>query len=123
MAKSNDGIGARRPVVGAHYGMRDWLAQRMTAIIMAVYTVILLVLFLSGRNFSYEGWAGLFAMQWFKIATFVTLVALFYHAWIGMRDIWMDYIKPAGIRLALQVATIVWLVGCAGWAAQILWRV
>ena len=47
---------------------------------------------------------------------------LLYHAWVGMRDIWMDYVKPVGVRLALQVATIVWLVGCAGWAIQVLWR-
>jgi succinate dehydrogenase / fumarate reductase membrane anchor subunit len=119
---ANDNIGPRRLVVGAHYGLRDWLAQRVTAIVMAVYTVILLVAFLSGNNYSYEGWAGLFARQWFKIASFVTFLALFYHAWVGMRDIWMDYIKPVGIRLALQVATILWLIGCAGYAAQILWR-
>ena len=116
-------IGAKRLVVGAHYGMATWLAQRVTAVIMAVYTIILLVSFLTGSNFSSEGWAGLFAHQWFKIATFVTFLALFYHAWIGMRDIWMDYVKPVGVKLVLQVATIVWLVGCAGWAAQILWRV
>jgi succinate dehydrogenase / fumarate reductase, membrane anchor subunit len=115
-------IGPRRVVVGAHYGFRDWLAQRATAIVMALYTLILLLCFLTGSNFSYEGWAGLFAQQWFKIATFVTFMALFYHVWVGMRDIWMDYIKPVGLRLALQVATIAWLVGCAGWAAQILWR-
>jgi succinate dehydrogenase / fumarate reductase membrane anchor subunit len=120
MEKNN--IGPKRLVVGAHYGLKDWLAQRVTAIVMALYTVILLVAFLSGKNFSYEGWAGLFAQQWFKIATFVTFLSLFYHAWVGMRDIWMDYIKPVGIRLALQVATVVWLIGCAGWAAQIIWR-
>jgi succinate dehydrogenase / fumarate reductase membrane anchor subunit len=123
MENTNNGIGAKRLVVGAHYGMKGWLAQRLTAIVMAIYTVILLVSFLTGNNFSYEGWAGLFAQQWFKIATFVTFLALFYHAWVGMRDIWMDYVKPVGVRLVLQVATIVWLVGCAGWAAQILWRV
>jgi succinate dehydrogenase / fumarate reductase membrane anchor subunit len=39
-----------------------------------------------------------------------------------MRDIWMDYVKPMGIRLALHVLTILWLVGCAGWAVQVLWR-
>ncbi len=44
------------------------------------------------------------------------------HAWVGVRDIWMDYVKPVGLRLALQVVTIVWLVGCAGWAVQVLWR-
>jgi succinate dehydrogenase / fumarate reductase membrane anchor subunit len=118
----DNNIGSKRLVVGAHYGLKDWLAQRVTAIVMAIYTVILLVAFLTGNDFSYEGWAGMFAQQWFKIATFVTVIALLYHVWVGMRDIWMDYIKPVSMRLALQVATLLWLIGCAGWAAQILWR-
>jgi succinate dehydrogenase / fumarate reductase membrane anchor subunit len=120
---ANENIGPKRLVVGAHYGMRDWLAQRITAIVMAVYTIILLVAFLTATNFSYDGWAALFSHQWFKIATFVTFMSLFYHAWIGVRDVWMDYVKPVALRLVLQVATILWLIGCAGWAAQILWRV
>ena len=120
MATSN--IGPKRLVVGAHYGLRDWLAQRITAVVMALYTVILLACFFAAHDFSYAGWAGLFARQWFKIATFVTFLALFYHAWVGMRDIWMDYIKPVGTRIILQVATILWLIACAGWAAQIIWR-
>ena len=44
------------------------------------------------------------------------------HAWVGMRNIWMDYVKHSGVRFALQVATVLWLVGCAGWAMQILWK-
>ena len=123
MAIEHNNIGGRRLVVGAHYGFRDWLAQRITAIVMGVYTVILLLSFLIANDFSYNGWAGLFARQWFKIATFVTLLTLFYHAWVGMRDIWMDYVKPVIARLLLQSATIVWLIGCAGYAAQILWSV
>jgi succinate dehydrogenase / fumarate reductase, membrane anchor subunit len=121
---ANNNIGPRRLVVGAHYGLRDWMAQRATAIVMALYTIILLVAFLSGKNFSYEGWAGLFAHQWFKVATFVTFIALFYHAWVGMRDIWMDYCtKSVVLRLVLQVATLLWLIGGVGYAAQIIWRV
>nr|WP_314623252.1 succinate dehydrogenase, hydrophobic membrane anchor protein [uncultured Noviherbaspirillum sp.] len=123
MAIEHNNIGGRRLVVGAHYGFRDWLAQRITAIVMALYTVILLVSFLTSNDFSYIGWAGLFAQQWFKIATFVTLLTMFYHVWVGMRDIWMDYVKPVVARLLLQSATIVWLIGCAGYAAQILWSV
>jgi succinate dehydrogenase / fumarate reductase membrane anchor subunit len=119
---ANNNVGPKRLVVGAHYGLRDWLAQRATAVIMALYTLILLVCLFTGSRFNYEGWAGLFAQQWFKIATFVTFVALFYHAWVGVRDILMDYVKPVGVRLVLQVATLAWLIGCAGWAAQILWR-
>ncbi len=121
MADNN--IGGKRLVVGAHYGLRDWLAQRVTAVIMAVYTVVLFVMLLTLKDFSYDSWAGLFAGTGMKIATFVALLAIFYHAWFGMRDIWMDYIKPVGIRLTLQVLTIVWLVGCAGYALHILWRV
>jgi succinate dehydrogenase / fumarate reductase membrane anchor subunit len=118
----NNNIGPKRLVVGAHYGLKDWLAQRFTAIVMALYTIILLICFLAGNNFSYEGWAGLFAQQWFKIASFVALLSLFYHAWVGMREILMDYAKPAGLRLCLQMGTIVWLISCAVWSAQILWR-
>jgi succinate dehydrogenase / fumarate reductase membrane anchor subunit len=120
---ANNSIGTRRVVVGARYGLRDWLAQRATAVVMALYTLILLGAFLFGDITYYEGWAGLFAQTWFKLATSVTFLALFYHAWVGMRDIWMDYIKPVGLRLALQVGTIVWLLACAVWTIQILWRI
>jgi succinate dehydrogenase / fumarate reductase membrane anchor subunit len=57
-----------------------------------------------------------------KVFTFVVIVSLLYHAWVGMRDIWMDYVKPVALRLVLQVFTLAWLVGCAGWAVQVLWR-
>ena len=57
-----------------------------------------------------------------KLLAFVTIVSLIYHVWVGMRDIWMDYIKPVSVRLTLDIATIAWLVGCAGWAIQVLWR-
>jgi succinate dehydrogenase / fumarate reductase membrane anchor subunit len=115
--------GSKRTVVGAHYGIRDWLAQRVTATLMALFTIVLLVqvLFTSGP-IGYDRWAGIFAAQWMKVLTFAVIVALAWHVWVGARDIWMDYIKPVGLRLALQVFTIVWLVGCAGWGFQVLWR-
>jgi succinate dehydrogenase / fumarate reductase membrane anchor subunit len=116
-------IGQRRLVVGAHYGMRDWLAQRVTGIVMAIFTIVLLVSFLGGQNFTYEGWAGLFARQWFKLFTMVTFFGLYYHVWVGIRDIWMDYIKSVGTRLTLQFATVLWLLACAAWTVQILWSV
>jgi len=57
-----------------------------------------------------------------KVITFTVILALLYHAWVGVRDIWMDYIKPLALRLSLQVLSLVWLVGCAGWSIQVLWR-
>ena len=114
--------GSKRVVVGAGYGMRDWLSQRATATLMAIYTVLLLAQVLFGGPLGYDRWASIFSAQWMKVATFVILVALGWHAWVGVRDIWMDYVKPVAARLALQVFTIVWLVGCIGWAIQVLWR-
>ena len=114
--------GSRRVVVGAHYGMRDWLSQRVTAVLMAIFTVVLVLQVLSPGKMGYDKWAGIFAAQWMKVLTFVVIVSLLVHAWVGVRDILMDYVKPVGLRLVLQVATLVWLVGCAGWALQVLWR-
>jgi succinate dehydrogenase / fumarate reductase membrane anchor subunit len=90
---------------------------------MAIFTIILLAqVLLSKGPMGYDKWAGIFSAQWMKFLTFVVIIALLYHAWIGIRDIWMDYIKPVSVRLSLQVLSIVWLVGCAGWAVQVLWR-
>jgi len=114
--------GSKRIVVGAHYGFRDWLSQRITGALMALFTVVLIVQVLMPGPMGYDKWAGIFAAQWMKLLTFTVIIALLYHAWVGVRDIWMDYIKPVGLRLLLQVATIVWLLGCAGWAVQVLWR-
>jgi succinate dehydrogenase / fumarate reductase membrane anchor subunit len=114
--------GSKRSVVGAHYGLRDWLSQRVTAVLMAIFTVVLVVQLLMPGELGYDRWAGIFAAQWMKLLTLVAFVALAWHAWVGVRDIWMDYVKPVGLRLVLQVATIVWLLGCTGWAVQVLWR-
>ncbi|MBT9489962.1 MAG: succinate dehydrogenase, hydrophobic membrane anchor protein [Rubrivivax sp.] len=114
--------GSKRVVSGAHYGLRDWLVQRATASLMALFTVVLLVQVLLPGPLGYDKWAGIFSAQWMKVLTFTVIVALAWHAWVGTRDIFMDYVKPVGLRLVAQVATIVWLVGCAGWAVQVLWR-
>ena len=115
--------GSKRTVVGAHYGLRDWLAQRVTGLLMALFTIVLLVQVLLVKGpIGYDQWAGIFAQQWMKFITFGVLVALAYHAWVGMREIFMDYVKPVGVRLVLQVGVLVWLVGCLGWGLQVLWR-
>ena len=115
--------GSKRVVVGAHYGLRDWIAQRATAIIMALFTVVVLAQVLLTRGpIGYDRWSGIFSAQWMKVLTFTIIVAMTYHIWVGMRDIWMDYIKPVSVRLGLQVFTMVWLTACAGWGIQVLWR-
>lgn len=111
----------KRIVVGAHYGLMDWLVQRITAAVMAVYTLILAGLLLLGPALTQETWRSLMSGGLMRFATFLFIVCLGYHAWVGVRDIWMDYVKPMGLRLTLHVLTLLALVGCAGWATRIVW--
>src|SRR5260221_5161675 len=87
---------------------------------MSAYTVMFLVVW--PRPMSYASWKTLFAQGWMRFATFLLVASVLIHAWIGMRNVWMDYVKHTGVRLALQVATILWLVGCGGWGVPILLR-
>ncbi len=112
-----------RNVVGAHYGLRDWLVQRVTAGVMAVYTLILLIVLVSHPSLQYPEWKALFGSQWMRMASLLFLLSLFVHAWIGLRDILMDYIKPTGVRLFLQVLVILALVVYAALSIQILWGI
>ena len=112
----------KRVIVGAHYGTRDWLAQRVTAAIMALYIVVVASMMASRAPYTYEAWKALFAQGGMRVATLLFAVSLAWHAWVGVRDILMDYAKHDGLRLALQVLTLLLLAAYLGWTIQILWR-
>jgi len=58
--------GSKRVVVGAHYGLRDWLAQRITAGLMALFTLLVLVQLAWGSGpIGYDKWAGIFNLLCF----------------------------------------------------------
>ena len=111
-----------RSVVGAHYGAGQWLRQRITAVIMAVYTVIALIAIAIVQPEGHAEWKALFAPGWVRVVTLLALLSLCYHAWVGVRDILMDYCKPTGLRLFLYVVVIVSLAGYAVWSVNIMWR-
>ena len=90
-------FGSKRNVVGAHYGLRDWLAQRITALLMALFTLLVLAQLMLPGELGYDRWAGIFAAQWMKVLTFVVKLvvlaliwAYLHHAVAGLRHIWMD---------------------------------
>ena len=107
--------------VGAHYGLQPWLLQRITAIVMALYTIGIIVCVLWHAPASYADWKAIFSGTFVRLATMVFFGALLYHAWVGMRDILMDYVKPTGIRLALQTGVALVLFTYLVWSASILW--
>jgi succinate dehydrogenase / fumarate reductase membrane anchor subunit len=111
----------RRIIVGAHYGLKDWLIQRITALIMALYTLLWLGIALVQGGVDYALWQALFANGAFRIATLLFWLAVLWHAWVGMRDIWMDYVKPSALRLTVETLTAVVLLAYAAWLIDLLW--
>ncbi|MEO6423071.1 MAG: succinate dehydrogenase, hydrophobic membrane anchor protein [Candidatus Nitrotoga sp.] len=120
-----------RIVTGAHYGLREWLAQRVTAVLMAAYTLFIagyVVLHSRFENnvwisLDYNTWAGLFSSLIMRSFSLLFLLAVFYHAWIGVRNIVMDYVKSARTRLVIYVLVITALLLYSVWAVQILWGI
>ncbi|WP_322997243.1 succinate dehydrogenase, hydrophobic membrane anchor protein [Castellaniella sp.] len=123
---THERIGRKRLVVGAHYGTRDFIVQRMTAVIMAVYTLILVFYAVFVPSLGFESWRAFFvftvgALPVGQMLATVAFLSLIWHAWVGVRDIWMDYARSDGLRLFLQVLTALWLVAAAAFFIKILW--
>lgn len=112
----------KRIVVGAHYGLRDWLMQRVTAVVMLLATLVFAAFFLTHPSTQFEDWQWFFSYQAVRVLALLFFISLYLHAWVGVRDILMDYIQPVGVRLTLQVVAIVALVSYALWTVSILWR-
>ncbi|OGA03346.1 MAG: succinate dehydrogenase, hydrophobic membrane anchor protein [Betaproteobacteria bacterium RIFCSPLOWO2_02_64_14] len=113
----------KREVIGAHYGLRDWLAQRVTAVVMAVYTLLLIVALLGLPRLDFQHWKALWELPLMRFATVLFASCLLLHAWVGVRNIFMDYIKPTGLRLTLYALVILALIWFGVWTVQILWGV
>ena len=107
--------------VGAHYGLGDWLLQRLTAVVMALYTMVLFIGVLLAPPRTYSDWHAFFSPPLFRVATMLFVAALLYHAWVGMRDILMDYLHSTAVRLTAQAAVGLALLFYVIWAASILW--
>ena len=111
-----------KSATGAHTGTGTWLLQRATAVVLALVLPGLAIYFLAALPTDFSGWRALFAPLWLRVLVLLTTVALALHAWVGMRDIFMDYVHPTGLRLALVLAVIVTLAGSVAWLAAIVWR-
>lgn len=110
-----------KSVTGSHTGTATWLLQRATAVALALALPGLAVYFISALPTDFSGWQALFAPLWLRVPMLLTVAALALHAWVGMRDIFMDYVRPTGLRLALYLAVIVTLSGSVAWLVATLW--
>ncbi len=112
-----------KPVItGAHYGLTDWILQRLTAVIMLAYSIFFLFV-LAAMPHDYETWRMIFHNNFVRAATQLTALAIAYHAWIGIRDVCMDYVHFVWGRVVAYLLFASWLVACVIYSFMIIWGV
>jgi len=104
-----------------HPNMRAWALQRATALVMVIYVVFMLAMLLLMPPHDYLSWKSFMANEWVKLLTLLFLWSLYAHAWLGVKHILVDYIKPLYLRWMLTAATISCLGLYSVWSVQILW--
>ena len=111
-------------------GMRLWLSQRLTAVVMAVYIILLVVLLLIIQPFAhatwqqnYAAWIEFVSPIWFRLATLLFFMSVFMHAWLGVADVLKDYVFNKALRAYMQLAVDIVLVAYLFWLMFILWNI
>jgi succinate dehydrogenase / fumarate reductase membrane anchor subunit len=106
-----------------HQGLHDWVVQRASAILMAVYSIGLVFYIVSHSGLSFAEWHSLFSKEWMKVVTVLFLLSLLWHAWVGIWTILTDYVKSFVIRTIFDFFVLLMLFACFFWGVLILWSV
>lgn len=105
------------------HGMRAWVLQRFSAAYIALYCIAVLIFLVPQLPMNFLQWRGMFSQPVLNIATLLFMLALLAHAWVGMRDIIIDYIRPVALRLILMTAMSLLQIVLAIWFAMIMFSV
>ncbi|WP_353408842.1 succinate dehydrogenase, hydrophobic membrane anchor protein [Pseudoteredinibacter isoporae] len=111
-------------------GLYDWMIQRVSAVVMAAYTIFLAAFILLTPELTYEIWKGLYATLWMRVFSLITLLSIAAHAWIGLWAVLTDYLttrlmgnKATILRVLMQMVLGLITVTYVVWGIEILWGV
>lgn len=113
----------KKPVTGSHSGTGWWLAQRVSAVVILLAGGALSAGYWLSAPLDYATWHSAFQATWIKLLAWLLVASLCLHAWVGLRDVLMDYVKPLVLRLALDVLVTLVLIMSVVWVSMILWGV
>ena len=101
-------------------GLRAWVVQRVSAVYLALFFVYLIVQWLAAPPVDYAAWRAWIGHPLMNVASLLFVAALLLHAWVGLRDILIDYVHPTALRVSLLAAIGLGLLACGLWAATVL---
>ena len=126
MIKNDSGIKSATGLTGS--GSRDWIVQRISAVVVAVLSVVLLGFFLTHGDVTYLEWSSFMTSLPMRLFSLVAVVALAGHAWVGMWTVFTDYITSGKmgesaprLRLVLQTLMIISILVFLFWGIMIFW--
>lgn len=103
-------------------GFKAWLYQRLTAIYLGLYILYLLISLITLPSADYLAWKGWMGNDVNATLLILFFIALFWHSWIGFRDVIIDYIPPLSLRLTVLTLLASALIAQAVWVAVILFK-
>ena len=104
-------------------GLRAWLVQRATGLYVAGFLIAAVLFFQFAPAMGYQDWIRLISHPLINASLVLCLVFLLVHAWVGMRDVVMDYIKPLWLRLTFLLLVVLYLAACCIFGLRILLKV
>lgn len=104
-------------------GLRDWLIQRVSAVVMAVYILLMLGFMLTHSPMDYATWSQLFKCSVVRVSSVLFLLSLMLHAWIGVWTVTTDYLSCVCLRLTVQLSFACLLISAFVWGIYIFWGI
>lgn len=102
-------------------GFRDWLIQRISAVIIGLFAIFIVIYLLKYQPLYYAQWSLLFSHLWMKMITFIVVVSVLWHAWLGLWTVFTDYVKPTAVRVTLEIIILLLIGAYFVWTIEILW--
>lgn len=101
-------------------GLRAWVLQRVSAIYLALFFLYLIAQWMAAPPADYAAWRAWIGHPVMNVASLLFVAAVLLHAWVGLRDILIDYVHPTALRVGLLAGTGLGLLACGFWAAAVL---
>ena len=101
-------------------GLKPWVVQRVTAVYIVLFLIYSLFCALNVEVANYDHWRSWLFHPFNSIAFGLFVVAVLFHAWVGMRDVVLDYVHDIMLRMFVLALIVGVLVGCGLWVIRIL---
>jgi succinate dehydrogenase / fumarate reductase membrane anchor subunit len=109
-------------VIARAHGLKPWLAQRFSAVYMTAYLLFFLIRLSIQPPHGFSEWRGFMTSPLTSTSTLLLFAFLLIHAWVGMRDIAMDYLHSFKVRLTVLSLIAAGLIAMGAWLLLVLAR-